>query len=101
MFLLLSRIPNGLDPLRERFGTHVKNAGTSSVEKTVGEGADVVRTSTIAPGADPRRSPRRTLTRCCRCTARTPTSWASPSVATPALSPRWTGCVLSRSEDGS
>lgn len=44
MYLLLSRIPNGLDPLRERFETHVKKAGTGSVEKTTGEGVDVVRT---------------------------------------------------------
>ena len=43
MYLLLSRIPSGLDPLRERFEVHVKKAGTSSVEKTAGDGTDVVR----------------------------------------------------------
>ncbi|KAK4705022.1 cullin 1, partial [Phenoliferia sp. Uapishka_3] len=37
MYLLLSRIPNGLDPLRERFEQHVKKAGLESVEKTAGE----------------------------------------------------------------
>ncbi|KAL8277545.1 hypothetical protein RQP46_009977 [Phenoliferia psychrophenolica] len=36
MYLLLSRIPNGLDPLRERFELHVKKAGLESVEKTAG-----------------------------------------------------------------
>lgn len=36
MYLLLSRIPSGLDPLRERFELHVKKAGLDSVEKSVG-----------------------------------------------------------------
>lgn len=36
MYLLLNRIPNGLDPLRERFELHVKKAGLDSVEKAVG-----------------------------------------------------------------
>ncbi|SCZ98135.1 BZ3500_MvSof-1268-A1-R1_Chr3-3g06598 [Microbotryum saponariae] len=42
MYLLLSRIPNGLDPLRERFEQHVKKAGLASVEKVVGESAEGV-----------------------------------------------------------
>ena len=37
MYLLLSRIPNGLDPLRDRFEAHVKAAGLESVQKSVGE----------------------------------------------------------------
>ncbi|GAA5976152.1 hypothetical protein JCM5350_000332 [Sporobolomyces pararoseus] len=36
MYLLLSRIPSGLDPLRERFEKHVKKAGLDSVERCVG-----------------------------------------------------------------
>ena len=39
MFLLLSRIPSGLDPLRERFEAHVKKAGIDSVERAVGSSA--------------------------------------------------------------
>lgn len=42
MYLLLSRIPSGLDPLRVRFETHVKKAGLESVEKIVGESQDAV-----------------------------------------------------------
>ncbi|KAM0751648.1 Cullin-domain-containing protein [Meredithblackwellia eburnea MCA 4105] len=40
MYLLLSRINNGLDPLRERFEQHVKKAGLDSVEKAVGDSAE-------------------------------------------------------------
>lgn len=40
MYLLLSRIPNGLDPLRDRFEAHVKKAGLESVEKSAGVAAD-------------------------------------------------------------
>ncbi|GAA6013402.1 hypothetical protein JCM10207_008831 [Rhodosporidiobolus poonsookiae] len=39
MYLLLSRIPSGLDPLRERFEQHVKKAGLDSVERAVGAAA--------------------------------------------------------------
>ncbi|GAA5868774.1 hypothetical protein JCM8547_005374 [Rhodosporidiobolus lusitaniae] len=39
MYLLLSRIPSGLDPLRERFEAHVKKAGLDSVERAVGAAA--------------------------------------------------------------
>lgn len=39
MYLLLSRIPSGLDPLRERFEKHVKKAGLESVERAVGSAA--------------------------------------------------------------
>jgi cullin 1 len=42
MYLLLSRIPSGLDPLRLRFEQHVKKAGLESVEKIVGEAQDAV-----------------------------------------------------------
>ena len=42
MYLLLSRIPSGLDPLRERFEQHVKKAGLDSVEKIAGDAAEGV-----------------------------------------------------------
>ncbi|KAM0789674.1 hypothetical protein ACM66B_006536 [Microbotryomycetes sp. NB124-2] len=42
MYLLLSRIPSGLDPLRDNFEQHVKKSGLDSVEKAVGETVDAV-----------------------------------------------------------
>ncbi|KAI5117366.1 hypothetical protein M0805_002479 [Coniferiporia weirii] len=41
MYALLSRIPEGLEPLRKKFEEHVKKAGLSAVEKLVsgGDGA--------------------------------------------------------------
>ncbi|KAI5475829.1 hypothetical protein MNV49_000793 [Pseudohyphozyma bogoriensis] len=42
MYLLLSRIPSGLDPLRDRFEAHVKKAGLESVERVAGESQDNV-----------------------------------------------------------
>ena len=47
MYLLLSRIPSGLDPLRTRFEQHVKKAGLESVEKVVGQATD----ATVEPKA--------------------------------------------------
>ncbi|PBK67093.1 ubiquitin-protein ligase [Armillaria solidipes] len=41
MYALLSRIPDGLDPLRKRFEVHVKQAGLSAISKLVGEGTAV------------------------------------------------------------
>lgn len=38
MYVLLSRTPEGLEPLRKRFENHVKNTGLSSISKLVGEG---------------------------------------------------------------
>jgi cullin 1 len=38
MYSLLSRIPEGLEPLRKKFEEHVKKAGLSAVSKLVGEG---------------------------------------------------------------
>ena len=38
MYSLLSRIPDGLDPLRKRFEGHVKQAGSTAISKLVGEG---------------------------------------------------------------
>jgi len=38
MYSLLSRIPEGLEPLRKRFEAHVKNAGLAAIAKLVGEG---------------------------------------------------------------
>ncbi|THH28821.1 hypothetical protein EUX98_g5373 [Antrodiella citrinella] len=40
MYALLSRIPEGLEPLRKKFEEHVKKAGQSAVAKLVGDGAD-------------------------------------------------------------
>ncbi|KAJ4466476.1 Cullin [Lentinula edodes] len=40
MYALLSRIPEGLEPLRKRFEGHVKQAGLSSISKLVGEGGN-------------------------------------------------------------
>jgi len=40
MYALLSRIPEGLEPLRKKFEEHVKKAGQSAVAKLVGQGAD-------------------------------------------------------------
>ncbi|TFK73584.1 Cullin-domain-containing protein [Pluteus cervinus] len=39
MYALLSRIPEGLEPLRKKFEEHVKNAGLASISKLVGEDA--------------------------------------------------------------
>ncbi|KAJ3755967.1 Cullin [Lentinula raphanica] len=39
MYSLLSRIPEGLDPLRKRFEEHVKKAGLLAVSRLAGEGA--------------------------------------------------------------
>jgi cullin 1 len=38
MYNLLSRIPDGLDPLRTKFETHVRNAGLNAVAKVGAEG---------------------------------------------------------------
>ncbi|KAK7469113.1 ubiquitin ligase (cullin) of SCF [Stygiomarasmius scandens] len=38
MYALLSRIPEGLEPLRKRFEEHVKKSGLAAVAKLVGEG---------------------------------------------------------------
>ncbi|KIO06053.1 hypothetical protein M404DRAFT_139457 [Pisolithus tinctorius Marx 270] len=40
MYALLSRIPEGLEPLRRNFEEHVKKAGMTAVSKLVGEGTD-------------------------------------------------------------
>jgi cullin 1 len=48
MYALLSRIPEGLEPLRKRFEEHVKRAGLSAVSKLVGEGGAQVE------GLDPK-----------------------------------------------
>lgn len=42
MYSLLSRIPEGLEPLRRKFETHVRNAGLSAVEKVANEGGDAL-----------------------------------------------------------
>ncbi|THV05232.1 Cullin-domain-containing protein [Dendrothele bispora CBS 962.96] len=38
MYALLSRIPEGLEPLRKRFEEHVKKSGLAAVARLVGEG---------------------------------------------------------------
>ncbi|KAF8457588.1 Cullin [Kalaharituber pfeilii] len=40
MYNLLSRIQDGLEPLRRKFETHVRNAGLSAIEKVANEGGD-------------------------------------------------------------
>ncbi|KAG2155861.1 Cullin [Suillus bovinus] len=40
MYALLSRIPEGLEPLRKKFEEHVKKAGLAAVAKLLGEGSD-------------------------------------------------------------
>lgn len=42
MYALLSRIPEGLEPLRKRFEEHVKKAGLAAVSKLVAEGEEGV-----------------------------------------------------------
>jgi cullin 1 len=42
MYALLSRIPEGLEPLRKRFESHVKNAGLSAIAKLTGQGGENV-----------------------------------------------------------
>lgn len=49
MYALLSRIPDGLDPLRKKFEMHVKSAGLASISKLVGEGG--ANTETLDPKA--------------------------------------------------
>lgn len=41
MYRLLSRIKDGLDPLRNRFEVHVRKAGTAAVEKVAANGDNV------------------------------------------------------------
>src|SRR5437660_985680 len=42
MYSLLSRITDGLTPLRERFENHVRKAGLSAIEKVAGENEPMV-----------------------------------------------------------
>ncbi|KAG7447738.1 Cullin-domain-containing protein [Guyanagaster necrorhizus] len=41
IYSLMSRISDGLDPLRKRFEVHVKQAGLSAISRLVGEGSAV------------------------------------------------------------
>ncbi|TBU61877.1 Cullin-domain-containing protein [Dichomitus squalens] len=50
MYALLSRIPEGLEPLRKRFEEHVKRAGLAAVHKLIGEGSGAQG----APEVDPK-----------------------------------------------
>lgn len=50
MYALLSRIPEGLEPLRKKFEEHVKRAGLAAVGKLVGEGTP----GATAAEADPK-----------------------------------------------
>ena len=49
MYSLLSRIPEGLEPLRKKFEEHVKKAGLAAVTKLVGE--DGAAAETLEPKA--------------------------------------------------
>jgi len=42
MYSLLSRIPEGLDPLRTRFEEHVRKAGLSAIEKIADQGGEIM-----------------------------------------------------------
>ena len=42
MYSLLSRIPEGLDPLRTRFEEHVRKAGLSAIEKIADQGGETM-----------------------------------------------------------
>jgi len=42
MYSLLSRIPEGLDPLRTRFEEHVRKAGLNSIEKIADQGGETM-----------------------------------------------------------
>ncbi|KAM5538684.1 hypothetical protein V8D89_007713 [Ganoderma adspersum] len=50
MYALLSRIPEGLEPLRKKFEEHVKRAGLAAVSKLIGEGT----AAQGAPDVDPK-----------------------------------------------
>ena len=50
MYALLSRIPEGLEPLRKKFEEHVKRAGLAAVSKLIGEGT----AAQGAPEVDPK-----------------------------------------------
>ncbi|TFK40615.1 Cullin [Crucibulum laeve] len=49
MYALLSRIPEGLEPLRKKFEEHVKKAGLAAVSKLVGESS--ANTESLDPKA--------------------------------------------------
>ncbi|KJA24077.1 hypothetical protein HYPSUDRAFT_39219 [Hypholoma sublateritium FD-334 SS-4] len=49
MYSLLSRIPEGLEPLRKKFEEHVKKAGLAAVSKLVGEAGET--TDSLDPKA--------------------------------------------------
>lgn len=44
MYSLLSRIPEGLEPLRKNFGVHVKHSGLNSISRLIGEAQSTVET---------------------------------------------------------
>lgn len=49
IYTLLSRIPEGLDPLKEKFEGHVKREGLAAVEKVAGDGETLVSKNRV-PG---------------------------------------------------
>ncbi|PWN40521.1 putative SCF complex member Cullin 1 [Ceraceosorus guamensis] len=51
MYTLLFRIPEGLQPLRERFEAHVKRVGLNAVEKACAGGAEGSAASEVDPTA--------------------------------------------------
>jgi cullin 1 len=42
MYSLLSRIPDGLEPLRSRFEKHVRRAGLNAIEKIADQGGETM-----------------------------------------------------------
>ncbi|KAJ1591174.1 hypothetical protein NDA11_006788 [Ustilago hordei] len=53
IYTLLSRIPEGLEPLRQKFEAHVKRVGLAAVEKVVGVGAANATAATNGAPAGP------------------------------------------------
>jgi len=51
MYALLSRIPEGLEPLRKKFEEHVKRSGLAAVSKLVGEAEAGTSTEALDPKA--------------------------------------------------
>jgi cullin 1 len=51
MYSLLSRIPEGLEPLRRNFEEHVKRTGLAAVSKLVGTDPTAIETETLEPKA--------------------------------------------------
>lgn len=89
MYKLLSRIPEGLEPLRKKFEDHVKKAGLAAVEKitpAAGAVSETGKAETLVSVRQSRRqllrlgrTRKRILKRSCPCTVNTKLSFRSHS----------------------